>query len=86
MDDDPRPVLSWRSARKHRIGRAHARHVMESGTPDRVEGSDGRDPLLCWIGADSRGLLLEVIALDLPEAVVVIHVMPVFRGRGRSRE
>jgi hypothetical protein len=37
------------------------------------------------MGTDSRGLLLEVVALDLPAAIVVIHVMPVYRERKVSR-
>ncbi|HEY4939164.1 MAG TPA: hypothetical protein VIJ69_09040 [Actinomycetota bacterium] len=34
------------------------------------------DARLVWIGEDSRGIELEIVALDLPEAIVVIHVMP----------
>jgi hypothetical protein len=37
------------------------------------------------MGTDNRGLLLEVIALDLPAVIVVIHVMPVYRERRTSR-
>lgn len=31
---------------------------------------------LLWIGVDGRGIELEIVALVLPEAIVVIHVMP----------
>jgi hypothetical protein len=31
---------------------------------------------LVWIGEDDRGIELEIVALDLDDAVVVIHVMP----------
>lgn len=82
---DPRPIVFWRSARKHRIGRGRAREVMASSVAERVAGGEGRDPLLCWMGTDSRGLLLEVIALDLPAVIVVIHVMPVYRERKVGR-
>lgn len=34
------------------------------------------DARLVWIGEDDRGVELEVVALDLDEAVIVIHVMP----------
>ena len=38
--------------------------------------SDIADARLVWIGADDRGIELEIVALDLEDAVVVIHVMP----------
>ena len=85
MEHERRRIVFWRSASKHRIGRAHARAVMRGALPDRVDGGTGRDPLLCWVGPDDRGLVLEVIALDLPEAIVVIHVMPLYRGRRSPR-
>jgi hypothetical protein len=31
---------------------------------------------LVWIGRDDRDIELEIVALDLEEAIVVIHVMP----------
>ena len=34
------------------------------------------DARLVWIGADDRGIELEIVALDLPDAIVVIHVLP----------
>lgn len=52
------------SARKHRIGR------------DRTPGTAGAHDRLSWIGDDDRGVELEVIAVDLPEYLLVIHVMP----------
>jgi hypothetical protein len=33
------------------------------------------DAQLVWIGEDDRGVELEIVALDRPDAVVVIHVM-----------
>ena len=62
-----------------------------SAPPDRESPRDARDlddgpgPCACdgqrrrklvWIGADDRGIELEIVALDLPDAIVVIHVMP----------
>lgn len=29
-----------------------------------------------WVGVDDRGLELEIVALNLDEMVLVIHVMP----------
>jgi hypothetical protein len=82
MTDDQRPVSWYRSARKHRIGKAHAQHVMDTTEPTSETGADGRDGRLMWLGPDDRGLMLEVIALDLPEEIIVIHVMPYsYRGR-----
>jgi hypothetical protein len=65
-----------RSARRHRIGKAHVLFVLESCEPMTVLISDGEDLKLLWIGYDDRGLELEVIALELAESILVIHVMP----------
>jgi len=71
-----------KSARKHRIGKAHVLFVMESCEPMPVSASDGEDQKLLWIGQDDLGLELEVIAVKLSDCILVIHVMPVsFRRR-----
>jgi hypothetical protein len=44
--------------------------------PTVVPAEQGLDQRLAWIGEDDRGIELEIVALDLPDAVVVIHVMP----------
>ena len=70
-------VVRWyRTARRHRVGKAHAMHVITTTTPDQVPASGTADARLIWIGPDDRGIELEIVALDLDEAVVVIHVMP----------
>lgn len=51
-------------------------HVITSTEPVRVPASDTADARLVWIGRDDRGIELEVVALDLDEAIIVIHVMP----------
>ncbi len=51
-------------------------HVITTTTPAQVPASDIADARLVWIGADDRGIELEIVALDLDDAVVVIHVMP----------
>ena len=66
----------YRSSRRHRIGRAHAHHVITSTEPSVVPTEEGLDQRLVWVGEDDRGIELEIVALDLPDAVVVIHVMP----------
>jgi hypothetical protein len=65
------------SARRHRIGKAHALFVIENYSPriDIGEGQDGEDQHI-WIGEDDRGLELEITAIDLKEYLLVTHVMP----------
>ncbi len=51
-------------------------HVITTCDPTAVAATDSVDARLVWIGSDDRGIELEIVALDLPDAVVVIHVMP----------
>jgi hypothetical protein len=51
-------------------------HVINTTTPQQVPASEIADARLVWIGADDRGVELEIVALDLDDAIVVIHVMP----------
>ena len=74
--DVGRPYRWYRSARRHRIGKAHAMHVIATAEPRSVLASDAFDARLVWIGEDDRGIELEIVALDLPDAIVVIHAMP----------
>lgn len=70
-------VRFTRSARKHRIGRGHALHVMNSGEPVVSPATDDRAERRTWIGNDDRGLELEIVAIVLDEdELLVIHVMP----------
>lgn len=64
------------SARKHRIGRAHANHVMENN-PYVVIASDDNDKIqYLWVALDDRGLELEIIGVVLEDYVLITHVMP----------
>lgn len=76
-------VRFTRSARKHRIGRDRALYVITTATPTRYPATDDLDPRLEWIGYDDRGLELEVIAVELPDMWMVIHVMPTALRRNR---
>ena len=68
--------VRWaQSSRKHRIGRAHARHLMNTASPIVTTTSSG-DQALLWVGLDDRGIELEIIAVVLPGMYLVIHVMP----------
>jgi hypothetical protein len=49
---------------------------MNHGEPLTVEGDGELGERLLWIGPDDRGLELEVVAIVLPEYVLVVHVMP----------
>lgn len=51
-------------------------HVIASVDPEHVEATATADARLVWVGDDDRGVELEIVALDLDETVVVIHVMP----------
>jgi hypothetical protein len=62
-----RTIRWYRSARRRRIGKAHPLHVILTTTPV---------PVPADAASDDRGTELKVVALDLPDAVVVIHVMP----------
>jgi len=51
-------------------------HVITTVEPERVPPTDVADARLVWVGLDDRGIELEIVALDLETAVVVLHVMP----------
>ncbi len=50
--------------------------VIDSVAPDYVPATATADARLVWIGADDRGVELEIVALDLDDSIVVVHVMP----------
>lgn len=56
-------------------------HVITTVEPSRVPATEVADARLVWIGADDRGVELQIVALDLHDAVVVIHVMPTSQRR-----
>ncbi len=63
----------------HREGPRHARHHHHRAGAGRATPS--LDARLVWTGPDDRGIELEIVSLDLAEAIVVIHVMPTELGR-----
>jgi hypothetical protein len=64
------------SARRHRIGKAHALHVIQHVQPTQIPADDQMRERLVWIGSDDRGLDLEVVAIVEMDYLLVIHVMP----------
>ncbi|MDR1079227.1 MAG: hypothetical protein LBL55_11360 [Propionibacteriaceae bacterium] len=77
------------SARRHRIGKAHSRHVITTHTPAVTETPSG-ETALRWTGEDTTGRELEIVAVVLepsdyplnPDKALVIHVMPTaLRGK-----
>jgi hypothetical protein len=69
-------VRFTRGARKHRVGKASALHVMEHTEPERVPDEKYGNEKLVWIGDDERGRELEVVAVVRPDCLLVIHVFP----------
>ena len=51
--------------------------MIDSVAPDQVSATGTADARLVWIGVDDRGVELEIVALDLANAIVVVHVMPI---------
>ena len=50
--------------------------VIDSVAPDSVPATAGADARVVWPGEDDRGIELEIAALDLDEAIGVVHVVP----------
>lgn len=70
-------VRFTKSTRRHRIGRTHIQHVMNTTEPEATAPGDSGQPRLRWLGPDDRGLELEVIAVVLnDDTLLVIHAMP----------
>jgi len=73
-------------ARKHKIGAAHARFVIENNFAVRTPGQNEFEHRLFWVGADDRGLELEIAGIEFEDEILVIHVMPREFRRGRENE
>ena len=83
MGETPRVVRFTRSARRHKIGRAHALYVMESIEPV-VSSNDRGEEEYVWYGVDDRGLPLTIIdAVVEDDVLLIFHVQPTYRGRRR---
>ena len=78
-----KPVRFTRASRKHRVGRASARYVIATVSAEMTQDEESRADLLTWIGQDERGRELEIVALDRPDCILVIHVMPTHYRRNK---
>jgi hypothetical protein len=73
------------NARKHKIGAAHAKFVIENNIAIRTPGQNEFEHRLFWVGVDDRGLELEIAGIEFEDEILVIHVMPMnFRRRGEN--
>ena len=80
-----RKVRFTRDARKHKIGHARARFVIENNEPMQRPGLFKNEKKLTWVGNDDRGLELEVIGIEDADEIFIIHAMPtIFIKRGRD--
>jgi hypothetical protein len=66
------------SARKHRIGRARVLQVLANPVVvERIEESGSPPVRLLILGADHSGRVLEVVAVEEDDMLVVIHAMDI---------
>ena len=79
LHENTRPVRFTQSSRRHRLVRARIVEAMESVHP-LPHGPEDEQRYLWW-GRDARGLAIEVIAVDLPDYLLVIHAMPLSMQR-----
>lgn len=54
----------------------HWRGSLEPPAALRRRATDDLDARITWVGPDDRGVVLEVIAFELPDLWLVIHFMP----------
>lgn len=64
------------SARKHRIGQGHAKYVIANYEPKVSYLVKERLKQFEWLGEDSREIELEIVAKQIGDILLVIHVMP----------
>lgn len=61
-----------KSARKHKIGISRDLYVISNNYPLSLDNLDE----INWIGADQRGLVLEIHGFVEEDVLRIIHVMP----------
>jgi len=73
--------IRWtRAATKHRISRERSGYVARTATTilrqPAAHGTQPADDRLVFLGADETGALLEVVAVETTDGLLVIHAMP----------
>lgn len=64
-------------ARRRKIGVARVLEAMtDAGEPTVIPATGDYDERLLYVGRDHTGLELEVLAIEQPDRLLVIHVMP----------
>ncbi|MDN5749517.1 MAG: hypothetical protein L0H64_13550 [Pseudonocardia sp.] len=58
-------------------------HVIDTVDPLGSAATGTADARLVWIGPDDRGVEPEIVALDLPDESLAIHVVPTPLRRNR---
>ena len=69
------------SARKHGVSRARIKQALDSQTFSETLPVLGKDPKIAFRGHDERGVELEIVAVVLPNQLLVIHAMPTYFRR-----
>ncbi len=69
-----------RRARRHKVGVAHILDVMLNVEPMFVSPTEIADARLVWVGEDTTGRTVRIVALILEDELLVIHAMPDYRG------
>jgi hypothetical protein len=73
-----KPIRFTPGSRKHRIGRKSAYHVISMTAANITTDNETAETTLSWVGPDERGRELEIVALNKPDCLLVIHVMPTY--------
>lgn len=47
-----------------------------AGDPERFPAEGDLDERFLWIGEDDRGVVLEIMGIELSDYLLIIHVMP----------
>ena len=69
------------AARRHRIGKGHAFYVMATASVSEETDPQSGDLAVVWVGPDTRGVELTIVAVEKETYFVVTHVQPTYRRR-----
>jgi hypothetical protein len=74
--------IRWsRSATRHRISRERSAHAVRTAEAVFREPAPAGSPLaderIVFLGTDPNGVVLEVMAVEIEQGLLIIHAMPV---------